>query len=166
MGCVQSKSAQSPAAEVLPTSVKVANSTKTGVAPGNPGQPAQTGDPIYLDRADTWGQPTETPLDNSAAFQIKSEGVQGYQILLAARNTAGSFSSMSWLYVQDPDLYMFCQAMRVCKSMWRMLRPQTGQKSRRKKLRQQRQPHRVPLPMRPAVEAALMPMGHRSVLHS
>ncbi len=79
MGCVQSKSAQSPATEVLPTSVKVANSTKTGVAPGNPGQPTQTGDPIYLDRADTWGQPTETPLDNSAAFQIKSEGVQHLQ---------------------------------------------------------------------------------------
>ena len=140
MGCVQSKSAQSPAAEVLPTSVKVANSTKTGVAPGNPGQPAQTGDPIYLDRADTWGQPTETPLDNSAAFQIKSEGAQHYQILLVA----GSFSSMSWLYVQDRNLYVFHQATRDCKSMWRMSRPQTGQKSRSRKLRQQWQPHRVP----------------------
>lgn len=83
MGCVQSKSAQSPAAEVLPTSVKVANSTKTGVDPGNPGQPSQTGDPIYLDRADTWGQPTETPLDNSTAFQIKSEGIQQLQAIRA-----------------------------------------------------------------------------------
>ncbi|DBA79173.1 hypothetical protein WJX77_004780 [Trebouxia sp. C0004] len=83
MGCVQSKSAQSPATEVLPTSVKVANSTKNGVAPGNPGQPTQTGDPIYLDRADTWGQPTETPLDNSAAFQIKSEGNEGLQEYVA-----------------------------------------------------------------------------------
>ncbi len=75
MGCVQSKSAQNPTAEVLPTSVKVANSTKTGVAPGNPTQATHTGDPIYLDRADTWA--TETPLDNSTGFQIKSEGMAG-----------------------------------------------------------------------------------------
>ena len=72
MGCVQSKSAQDPVGGVLPTTVKVANSTKTGVAPGNPGN---ANDPIYLDRADTWeGQRTESPSDNPAAFQIKSEG--------------------------------------------------------------------------------------------
>lgn len=76
MGCVQSKSAQDPAGGVLPTSVKVANSTKTGVAPGNPANPGNANDPIYLDRADTWGgQRTETPSDNPAAFQIKSEGM-------------------------------------------------------------------------------------------
>ena len=76
MGCVQSKSAQDPVGGVLPTSVKVANSTKTGVAPGNPANPGNANDPIYLDRADTWGgQRTETPSDNSAAFQIKSEGM-------------------------------------------------------------------------------------------
>lgn len=75
MGCVQSKSAQSPAAEVLPTSFKVANSTKTGVALGNPGHPSQSGDPIYLDRADTWATETSGPLDNSTGFQIKSEGM-------------------------------------------------------------------------------------------
>ena len=73
MGCVQSKSAHNPAAEVVPTSVKVANSTKTGVAPGNPAHPAQAGDPIYLDRADTWA--TGTPLEDSNGFQIKSEGM-------------------------------------------------------------------------------------------
>lgn len=77
MGCVQSKSAQDPAGGVLPTSVKVANSTKTGVAPGNPAKSSNTDDPIYLDRADTWGgQRTETPSDSSPAFQIKSEGRQ------------------------------------------------------------------------------------------
>ena len=76
MGCVQSKSAQDPAGGVLPTSVKVTNSTKTGVAPGNAANPGNANDPIYLDRADTWGgQRTETPSDNSAAFQIKSEGM-------------------------------------------------------------------------------------------
>lgn len=65
MGCVQSKAAQPPAAEVLPTSVKVANSIKNGIAPANPARPAQNGDPIYIDRADTEG---------STGFQIKSEG--------------------------------------------------------------------------------------------
>lgn len=76
MGCVQSKSAQDPAGGVLPTTVKVTNSTKTGVAPSNAANPGNANDPIYLDRADTWGgQRTETPSDNSAAFQIKSEGM-------------------------------------------------------------------------------------------
>ena len=76
MGCVQSKSAQDPVGGVLPTTVKVANSTKTGVAPGNPANPGSAYDPIYLDRADTWGgQRTESPSDNPAAFQIKSEGM-------------------------------------------------------------------------------------------
>ena len=75
MGCVQSKSAQDPVGGVLPTSVKVANRTKTGALPGNPANSGNANDPIYLDRADTWGgQRTETPSDNSAAFQIKSEG--------------------------------------------------------------------------------------------
>lgn len=69
MGCVQSKAA-APVPEVLPTSVKVSNSTKTAVAPANPGQPSQIGDPIYLDRADTLA-----PQDTSTTFQIKSEGV-------------------------------------------------------------------------------------------
>ena len=94
MGCVQSRAAQNPAADVLPTSVKVANSTKTGVAPGQPGQPSHTGDPIYLDRADTWGQPTETPLNHSAAsFQIKSEGQSSCVRLLAYLCAVASLGS-------------------------------------------------------------------------
>ena len=117
MGCVQSKSAQEPVGGVLPTSVKVANSTKTGVAPGNPAVNSNANDPIYLDRADTWGgQRTETPSDNSAAFQIKSEGnratvaSQMYMFRLLA--ALSCMQQASTFILEDLPI----QAMRVCKS--------------------------------------------------
>lgn len=69
MGCVQSKAA-APVPEVLPNSIKVSNSTKTAVAPANPGQPSHIGDPIYLDRADTLA-----PQDTSTTFRIQAEGM-------------------------------------------------------------------------------------------